>query len=281
MKRHLVTAAAVAVVAATILGVGPSPAGAAENIVATSVALDEFANCSNDADLDIGLESDTVAIEGGLASTIGDDDIGSFEQASTLSNFDGVVDAYGIPFVQAQDEGSVIGTWAYVGDSPPTSTNAAEWFVLYRCSDSGDNDVLYTCFGDYGTCPHTAQEAIEVLFTATVSTTAPVPGEVVTVSGSGCFLTTAGAVLTETAGPIVVIDAGAPDASGDFELALPIPPDVSPGTELRLEVGCAEESEPVVLETFFLTVQAPATTTTSPAPTLETRRDTVQPRFTG
>jgi hypothetical protein len=278
MKKRL-TAAAVggAMLASMLVIVATAPAGAAANITATSVALNDSADCDNDADLDLGMEAGTVAIEGGIASTIGDDDIGSFEQPSTLSNFSGVTD-YGISMDNPLPEGSIVGTLAYVGDSPPTSANAAEWFILYRCDNGGANEVLYECFGDYGTCPHSADEALALIFSATVSPTAPLAGETITVSATGCVFDIGGTYLSEPGGPALDsaldITVG-PD--GSFNATLKVPADLAPGTALEVFVGCGTVEEPLVSETIGITVGAPATTTsTTTQPT-----EQVRPRFTG
>ncbi|MEZ5141049.1 MAG: hypothetical protein R2726_00800 [Acidimicrobiales bacterium] len=59
--------------------------------------------------------------------------------------------------------GSVLGVYVTLGETPPVATNA-EFFLLYRCDTQrndkgGNNVVLMTCVGDYGTCPKTAEEA--------------------------------------------------------------------------------------------------------------------------
>jgi hypothetical protein len=54
----------------------------------------------------------------------------------------------------------LIGAYAYVGDDPPAPANTAEFFVYYNCST---RQVLLSCFGAYGTCPRTAQQAADLL----------------------------------------------------------------------------------------------------------------------
>jgi hypothetical protein len=68
----------------------------------------------------------------------------------------------------------VLGVYVSLGASPPVATNG-EFFLLYRCDSQrndrgGANVVLETCFGDLGTCPKTAAEA---LAPETTTTTAP------------------------------------------------------------------------------------------------------------
>jgi hypothetical protein len=66
------------------------------------------------------------------------------------------------PFVSSQPVGTLIGSYARVGGTSPDASNTAEFFVFYKCSVPAA-EVLLTCYGPYGTCPQTAQEAIERL----------------------------------------------------------------------------------------------------------------------
>ena len=43
---------------------------------------------------------------------------------------------------------------------PPDASNTAEFFVFYNCTT---RQVLLSCFGPYGTCPQTAQQALAAL----------------------------------------------------------------------------------------------------------------------
>jgi hypothetical protein len=63
------------------------------------------------------------------------------------------------PFVSSQPVGTLIGSYARVGEAPPDATNTAEFFVFYKCS-LPEAEILLKCFGPYGTCPQTAQEAM-------------------------------------------------------------------------------------------------------------------------
>jgi hypothetical protein len=47
-----------------------------------------------------------------------------------------------------------------VGDTPPDAANSAEFFIFYECTS---RQVLLSCFGPYGTCPQTAQQALAAL----------------------------------------------------------------------------------------------------------------------
>ena len=44
--------------------------------------------------------------------------------------------------------------------TPPDAANTAEFFVFYDCTT---RQVLLSCFGPYGTCPQTAQQALALL----------------------------------------------------------------------------------------------------------------------
>jgi hypothetical protein len=65
-------------------------------------------------------------------------------------------------FVPSQPVGTLIGSYARVGETSPAASNTAEFFVFYKCA-LPEAQVLLTCYGPYGTCPQTAQEAMERL----------------------------------------------------------------------------------------------------------------------
>jgi len=69
------------------------------------------------------------------------------------------------PFLSSEPVGTLIGSYARVGETLPDATNTAEFFVFYKCSFPVA-EVLLTCFGPYGTCPQTAQEAMARLAVA-------------------------------------------------------------------------------------------------------------------
>jgi len=62
-------------------------------------------------------------------------------------------------FVTSQPVNTLIASYAYVGETPPDATSTAEFVVFYKCS-LPVAEILLTCFGPYGTCPQTAQEAM-------------------------------------------------------------------------------------------------------------------------
>ena len=63
-------------------------------------------------------------------------------------------------FSPSQPAATLVGSYAYVGETPPSASNTAEFFVLYNCTTRA---VLLSCFGPYGSCPQTAQAAFSTL----------------------------------------------------------------------------------------------------------------------
>src|SRR5262249_51152274 len=97
--------------------------------------------------------------EFGLATTVAGQTLASFEQATPfLGTFSGTFVDYQIgPFAApAPPPNTLIGSYAYVGTTPPTAATTAEFFVLYNCSA---RQVIRSCSGPYGTCPQTAAQA--------------------------------------------------------------------------------------------------------------------------
>jgi hypothetical protein len=282
VRKLVLILATVAALVASVAVVLASPAGANTNITATSVALNEGAGCTTDADLDLGLNAVTVDAEFGLVTNLGGP-IGGFDpQGSSFSGFDGVYTGYGQPIEDDQIEGTIIGTYAWVGTEPPTSADTAEWFILYRCNDAdGASEVLYSCFGDFGTCPQTAASAVALLFNGTVDDTTPDPGQTITVSAEGCFYPLGGAVLLRD-GTGLGGDSVEPDPDGTFSIELTVPADVPPGTPLVAQIDCGNDGATVLSVDVDLTVADDAsTTTTTAAPATTTPAAQATPRFTG
>jgi hypothetical protein len=95
-----------------------------------------------------------TAISTNLSSVVA----GPTEQPTTSSNVTNfTISPFHIGFNSAQPSGTLVGSYAYVGETPP---NAAEFFVYYNCTT---RRVLLACFGVYGTCPQTAQQAAAIL----------------------------------------------------------------------------------------------------------------------
>lgn len=136
--------------------VGPgtaSPQGG--TVTASGVALNSFAGCDN-ASLDITLTSVGASRELGLATNASGDVLTQFEQATGIPDFSGTYVNYAIG-IPAQPSGTLVGSYAYIGTTPPTAATTGEFFVLYNCTTL---EVLQSCFGPYGGCPQTAQEAL-------------------------------------------------------------------------------------------------------------------------
>ena len=125
---------------------------------AQGVALNAAASCGN-ADLDLTLTTAGATREFGLV-TYGGTTLYTFEQATPfLGTFSGTFVGYkNSPFTPPPTSPGpvLIGSYAYVGTTPPTAATTAEFFVYYNCST---RQVVYSCFGPYGTCPQTAQQA--------------------------------------------------------------------------------------------------------------------------
>ena len=130
------------------------PGAARATATASGVALNSSASCTN-ADLDLTLTTVGAQREYGLATNVAGDTLRTFEQATPfLGTFSGTFVDYQIsPLVPPQPASTLIGSYAYVGTTPPSSATTAEFFVLYNCST---RQVLLSCFGPYGTCPQTA-----------------------------------------------------------------------------------------------------------------------------
>jgi hypothetical protein len=216
-------------------------AEAASQVTATSVALNSGANCE-DASLDLGMVSGSVDREYGLATDSGGAVLAEFESESdTLDNLNGVFARYHIDLEPDRPDGTIIGSYAYVGTTAPRTETTAEWFVLYVCDARGANEVLHTCYGDYGTCPTSADQVLA----AAVSTTTPMPGEMLTVAVAGCFVPAArtasvsllrdGSLLGSTP-PIT------PNTDGTLTANLAVPVNISPSTRLELSVVCGHAS---------------------------------------
>lgn len=126
---------------------------------AQGVALNAAADCSR-GDLDLTLTTAGANRESWQATNLAGATIVQGEGATGLSNFSGTYKGFliGPPpgFVVGQPANTLIGTYAYVGETPPDPTNTAEFFVYYNCTTRA---VIYSCFGAYGSCPNTAQAA--------------------------------------------------------------------------------------------------------------------------
>jgi hypothetical protein len=128
---------------------------------AQGVALNVNASCTT-ADLDLTLTTAGAAREYGLATNLAGTTLNSFEQATPLlGTFSGTFVGYQIgPLTPTQPAGALIGSYAYVGTTPPTAATTAEFFIYYNCST---RQVLLACSGAYGSCPQTAVQAQDLI----------------------------------------------------------------------------------------------------------------------
>jgi len=131
------------------------PAFAHAAATAQGVALGANAGCAA-GDLDLTLTTVGATRESGQATNLAGTTLVTFEQATTLGTFSGTFSGYTIGPFAAQPAETLIGSYAYIGTTPPTAATTAEFFVYYNCST---RKVLLSCFGPYGTCPKTAQQA--------------------------------------------------------------------------------------------------------------------------
>jgi len=124
---------------------------------AQGVALNAEADCTN-ADLDITFTTADAHREYGLVTLLDGTVLLEFEQDSGFHNVSETYVGYGMSFDPTQPPGKVIGSYAYVGETPPNASDTAEFFILYNCST---RQVLYQCFGPYGLCPQRANNLRE------------------------------------------------------------------------------------------------------------------------
>ena len=272
VRRRLLALTSALLLTAGALAVGAGPARAADNIIATSVALNEGADCA-DADLDIGMDATTTDTETGLVTNLAGEVLGEFEQPGDWDGTNEVHEGYGLSIDPDQAEGTVIGSYASIGTAPLTSSSAVEWFVLYRCSNGGENVVIFSCFGDLGTCPTTAEEGAAAAFGATVSPTEVAPGGTLTVAGEGCVYPLAGAVLLRDGTGIGVGDVVEPNADGTFQIDLVVPAGLAAGP-LTVQIDCGFDGQTVLSETVEVEVLGTAPPT-APPPVV------ANPQFTG
>jgi len=135
------------------------PRAAMASAVAQGVALNASAGCSN-GNLDITLTTVGANREGWRATDLNGSTISQGNNPAGLANFSGTFVGFQIVFSPAQSAGSQVASYAYVGETPPSATDTAEFFVFYNCST---REVLLSCYGPYGTCPQTAQQALALL----------------------------------------------------------------------------------------------------------------------
>ena len=159
VRRALV---AVLVVAAPVVA-ATGPAGAAETIVARAVALAPSASCTW-GDVDVDYAADGVERQQVTFTAEGGTTLHQFEDEAYLPTHEGIEHVLS-ETTSPPPAGTAVAVHVLIGTTPPLATTTAEFFVLYRCDTAGNdqggtNTVLYACYGDYGTCPATADEAL-------------------------------------------------------------------------------------------------------------------------
>jgi hypothetical protein len=134
-----------------------SPALAVAAVTADGMVLGASAGCSNGR-IDVTLTNNGAIRESWRATNLAGT---TLTQGEGPSGFPSGTSTGFFPqlFVPSQPADTLIASYAYIGETPPDATNTAEFFVFYKCSLTGA-EVLLTCFGPYGACPQTAQEAM-------------------------------------------------------------------------------------------------------------------------
>ena len=143
---------------AVLIGVA-SPSLALAAATAQGVALNASAGCGN-GNLDITLTTVGANREAWRATNAAGSTFSQGENPAGLPNFSGTFTGFQIVFSPSQPANTLIASYAYVGETPPSASNTAEFLVLYNCTT---RDVLLSCYGPYGTCPQTAQDALVLL----------------------------------------------------------------------------------------------------------------------
>ena len=139
-----------------------SPTFAIAAVTADAVALGTGAGCSNGR-LDVTLTNNGATWESWSATNPAGNTLTFGEQFTGFPLTGTSTRSFPQNFSPLQPDGTLIGSYAYVGDPSPDATNTAEFFIFYKCSTLAGAEVLLTCLGPYGTCPHTAQQAMAQL----------------------------------------------------------------------------------------------------------------------
>jgi hypothetical protein len=137
-----------------------TPALALATATAQGVALNAGAGCSN-GNLNLTLTTVGANREGWRATNLEGSSLSQGEGPATgLSNFSGTFIDFQLVFSPSPPANTQVASYAYVGETPPDASNTAEFFVYYDCTT---REVLLSCFGPYGSCPQTAQQALAAL----------------------------------------------------------------------------------------------------------------------
>lgn len=162
MGRHAQSAWIIRVFAAllAVASLALTPTLAFAMATAQGVALNAGAGCGN-GNLDLTLTTVGANREGWRATNLAGSTLSQGEGAATgLSTFSGTFTGFQLVFSPSQPADTQVASYAYVGETPPDASNTAEFFVFYDCTNRA---VLLSCFGPYGSCPQTAQQALAAL----------------------------------------------------------------------------------------------------------------------
>lgn len=160
-RRVPVVALALAAVVLASMIVQAAPAGAATPVVPRGAALSKSASCFQ-GDIEItyagqGVERQvtTFSVEDGRI-------LQAYDVRAYAPNHDGV--EYILSQTRnAPPAGTIVAVHVTIGTSPPDPASTGEFFVAYRCdsqpnSKGGNNVVVSSCVGLYGTCPKAAKD---------------------------------------------------------------------------------------------------------------------------
>ncbi|MBI2705878.1 MAG: hypothetical protein HYX32_11405 [Actinobacteria bacterium] len=174
----------IAIVTSVVLvSIQAAPASASPIVEANSVALDISATCER-GNVNINyttggsIDRQTVNFTSGTGTVL--DTFESDVYGPTYDGTEYILTKAGSQRGGGQAQppaGTILAVYVTLGAAPPVATNA-EFFLLYRCDVArndrgGQNTVLDTCVGDYGTCPKTAQEALAAGSTTTQPAASP------------------------------------------------------------------------------------------------------------
>lgn len=152
------------VVAAPWVGLTAGPARADASVEAKGVSLARSASCAY-GDVDItydgaGIERQAVTFSAAGGAVLQDRTSDAFRP-----EYAGVEHVLA-EAASAPAPGTVLAVHVVVGAEPMTRDSAAEFTVIYRCDGTGNdrggrNEVLWTCWGDLGACPTTADAGLK------------------------------------------------------------------------------------------------------------------------
>ena len=138
-----------------------APASAQSTVDARSAALSSSATCTF-GDIEITYTGTGVERQVTTFSEAGDVTHHYFDVWAYTHTHDG------LEYILSQTEapppaGAVMAVHTTIGTSPPSAETTGEFIVVYQCdplanAQGGNNVVLATCAGPYGTCFQTAEE---------------------------------------------------------------------------------------------------------------------------